>query len=162
MADCATKCSTRHNYRAERNTHSNLTDSGEWEEKNGPHKRLAPPPLSRILRKPLGFCRRALRKGLHSRKPAEEPSHRTPKVLQNFGTKPIFSSPANPSPGLPIRHDLIETSWMPKGAHHPTPRTWPCHPRKHKKPSPCHHFAALFLLYFPWGWAVHKMTSPPK
>ena len=35
---------------------------------------------------PLRFC-----KGLHSREPAEEPSHKAPKVLQNFGSQTRLS-----------------------------------------------------------------------
>ena len=36
---------------------------------------------------PVGFCRRVLRNLLHGRNPAAEPSCRTPKVLQNFGSQ---------------------------------------------------------------------------
>ena len=42
---------------------------------------------------PLGLCRRVLQKSLHSRKPAEEPSHRTLKVLQNFGSQAQLFGP---------------------------------------------------------------------
>ena len=60
-----------------------------WDEKRPVLKRpvRAPPPPHQNSGECWGFCRRVLRKGLHSRKPAEEPSHRTPKVLQNFPKK---------------------------------------------------------------------------
>ena len=74
-------------------------NSLHWEEENRSStdgSGLPTPP--RILRnraphslqnsaEPLGFCRRVLRKGLHSRRPVEEPSHKTPKVLQKFGSQ---------------------------------------------------------------------------
>ena len=53
------------------------------------------PNSSQNSAEPLGFCRRVLPNLLHSEKPAEEPSHRNPKVLQNFGSQAQLFRPCN-------------------------------------------------------------------
>ena len=40
-----------------------------------------------------GFCRKVLWKGSHSKKPVEEPSHRTSNVLQTSGSQEQFFRP---------------------------------------------------------------------
>ena len=72
----------------------------QWEEETGSPKDASGLPRNSAER--LGFCRKVLRKGLHSRKTAEGFSHRTPKVLQSFGSQAQlfnkFSDPAHASP----------------------------------------------------------------
>ena len=51
-------------------------------QKTGPGSQHPHPPQNPA--EPLGFCTMVLRNLLHGRKPAEEDSHRTPKILQNF------------------------------------------------------------------------------
>ena len=52
-------------------------------QKTGPGSPLPPQSSAESL----GLCRRDLQNLLHARKPAEDSSHRTPKVLQNFGSQ---------------------------------------------------------------------------
>ena len=62
-----------------------------WEEKKKrpvlKRRARAPKPPAQNSADPLGFCRRARRNLLRSRKPAEEPSHRTPKGSAELGSQ---------------------------------------------------------------------------
>ena len=57
-------------------------ENGSWPTSSKDGSGLPPPEFCGTI----GVAKRVLRKGLQSRKPAE-PSHRTPKVLQNFGSQ---------------------------------------------------------------------------
>ena len=68
-------------------SNSNQSSAREWENETGPQKMCPgfPPPSQNS--EPFGGSAGVPWKGLHTRKPAEEPSHRTAKVLQSFGNQ---------------------------------------------------------------------------
>ena len=76
------------------------------------------PPLAQNFGEPLSlrFCMGVLRKVPHSRKPAEEPSHRTPKVPQNSGRQAQLFRPLSKLFSLP--EDSLRV-WMSRRAPDP-------------------------------------------
>ena len=59
-----------------------------------------PPRILENLLGSAGGALRALWNLVHSRKHAEEPAHKSPKVLQNFGSQAQLSDPASSSPNF--------------------------------------------------------------